>query len=326
MVIVNYIIIFVLIVLSGLFSGLTLGLMSLDIYELKRKIELNNKDAKEVYPLRKNGNLLLCTLLLGNVAVNSALAIFLGSITAGILAGTISTGLIVVFGEILPQSVFARHGLKFGAKSAWLVWIFLVTLYPLTKPLSIILDKFLGGELPTIYSKKEFRLIIKEQRKLKKTDLKNHEFNILEGGLDYYNRTVKSIMTPRTNTFFVNSGSLLTKKVLEKIHKKGHSRMPVYSNSKDKIVGILYSKDLIALDPKEKVSVKKIMRKNIHFISENKRLGNVLDMFKNKKVHLFIVRDQFKGVSGIVTLEDVLEEIVREIVDEYDKSKDMRKV
>jgi len=102
--------------------------------------------------------------------------------------------------------------------------------------------------------------------------------------------------------------------------------MPVYSSTKDKVVGILYSKDLITIDPKSKIPVKKVMRKNVHFISENKRLGVVLEQFKKKRVHIFVVKDKFHGVSGIVTLEDVLEEIVGEIVDEYDKIKDMRNI
>ena len=133
-------------------------------------------------------------------------------------------------------------------------------------------------------------------------------------------------MTPRTHTFFVKSNSPLTKNLLNKIHKKGYSRIPVYSNSKDHVIGILYSKDLITIDPKAKVLVKKVMRKNVHFISEHKRLGSVLDQFKKKRVHIFVVTDKFKGVSGIVTLEDVLEEIVGEIVDEDDQIQDMRKI
>ena len=104
MAILDYIILIILLFLSAMFSGLTLGLMSLDVFTLKRRVKLNDKHAIKVYPLRKKGNLLLCTLLLGNVAVNSTLAIFLGSITAGVVAGIISTSLIVIFGEILPMA------------------------------------------------------------------------------------------------------------------------------------------------------------------------------------------------------------------------------
>ena len=94
---ITYLIVIVLVLLSGLFSGLTLGLLSLDLFDLRRKVKLGNKDATKIYPLRKQGNLLLVTLLLGNVAVNSTLAVFLGSITAGVFAGLISTGLIYLW-------------------------------------------------------------------------------------------------------------------------------------------------------------------------------------------------------------------------------------
>ncbi len=326
MVIVNYIIVILLLFLSAMFSGLTLGLMSLDVFALRRRVKLGNKNAIKVYPLRKKGNLLLCTLLLGNVAVNAFLAIFLGSITAGVLAGFIATGLIVIFGEIIPQSLFSHHALRLGAKFTWLVWFFLYLLYPISKPLSMVLDKFLGGELPTIFSKKEFRLFIREQKKLKKSDLAELEYKILEKGLLFSNKTVKSIMTPRVNTFFVSKRASLTRHLMEEIHLKGHSRIPVYAGTRDKIVGMLYSKDMIVLDPDDKVPISGVMRKNVLYISENQKLDRVLNLFKKKRTHLFVVRNKFKEVVGIVTLEDILEEIVGEIIDEYDRIKDMRKV
>jgi metal transporter CNNM len=136
-------IIIFLVLLSGCFSGLTLGFFSLNLTGLERKIKLGNKDAKKVYPVRKNGNLLLCTLLLGNVAVNSAMAIFLGNIATGLVAGLVSTGLIVIFGEIIPQAVFSRHALKLGASSVWLVKIFIFLLYPFAGPMAWLLNRCL---------------------------------------------------------------------------------------------------------------------------------------------------------------------------------------
>ena len=108
----------ILIALSALFSGLTLGLLSLDVHSLERRARHGDKYAETVYPLRKHGNFLLTTLLLGNVAVNTTLSIFLGSIASGLVAGITATALIVVFGEIIPQSVISRHALYFGAKTA----------------------------------------------------------------------------------------------------------------------------------------------------------------------------------------------------------------
>ncbi|NQV91005.1 DUF21 domain-containing protein [Candidatus Woesearchaeota archaeon] len=320
---VTYIIVVCILILSGLFSGLSLGLMSLDLFSLRRRVKLGNKAAMRVYPLRKKGNLLLITLLLGNVAVNSALALFLGSIVTGVVAGFMATGLIVIFGEIIPQAVFSRHALKFGAKITWIVWFFLILLYPISKPIALILDRALGGELPTIFSRKEFKLILKEQRKLE-TDVHKHEFEILEGGLEFSSMKVKSVMTPKINVFSLPKSAILNKELRKEIYKMGHSRIPVYGNTKNKVVGILYVKDLISVKINSNATAGEIMRHEVHTISEIHKLGTVLNLFKKKKMHLFIVHGKVSKFTGIVTLEDVLEEIVGEIVDEYDHRIDMR--
>ncbi len=315
----------ILVVLSGIFSGLNLGLLSLDLDFLKRKVSMNNKYAARIYPLREKGNLLLCTLLVGNAAVNAILAVFLGSLTTGVIATLAATGLIVTFGEILPQSFFAKHGLKWGAKTAWIVDIFMFFLYPVCKPIAMMLDHSLGGELPTKFSRREFRLFLKQQKQ-RAHDIAHHEFDLLEKGLVFSEKTVKDVMTPRTRTFFISRDTQLNHEVLIKIRKHGHSRMPVYDKLHDKVVGLLYSKDLIEVDPDDETPVWQIMRKKMDYIQDTDKLDKVLKLFKKKRVHLFIVRDEFKGMSGIVTLEDVLEEIVGEIVDEYDVMVDMRAV
>ena len=206
------------------------------------------------------------------------------------------------------------------------MYIFLVLLYPVTKPLSMVLDAILGGELPTIFSKREFRLLVQEQKKHKKSDISEDEFEILEGGLEFSERTVKDVMTPVVNTFFLKQETVLDKEKLNEIHASGHSRIPVYNETSRKVVGILYAKDLVSLDPHEEKIVKDVMRRKVFFIKETDKLDKVLDIFKKKRVHLLIVLNQLKQISGIVTLEDVLEEIVGEIVDEYDMFVDMRKI
>ncbi|MFC1741992.1 CNNM domain-containing protein [Nanoarchaeota archaeon] len=328
MTLINYLIVAALLLLSGLFSGLTLGLMGLNKFDLERKVALGDKLAKKIYPLRRQGNLLLCTLLLGNVAVNSALAVFLGSITTGILAGVIATSLIVIFGEIVPQSVFSRYAMKLGAATTWLVYIFLIILYPISKPLSSILDHFLGGELPTIFSKREFHLFLQDQkRRGDKSDIGKNVFNILEGGLIFSEKRVREVMTPRVHMFRLEDEMVLDKALLQEIHDKGHSRIPVYDDEIDHVVGILFVKDLIVpRTSKKKLKVKDVMRKKVHKIFEHERLDKVFELFKSKKMHMFVVLDEFNGVEGIVTLEDVLEEIVGEIVDEDDHVVNMREL
>ena len=298
--------------------------MSLNPSDLRRKIKIGNKNAIKIYPLRRRGNLLLTTLLVGNVAVNSILAVHLGSLTTGIYASIIATTLIVFFGEIIPQSLFAKHALKFGAKFTWLVYIFLYLFYPITKPISYVLDKTIGGEIPNSYSKKELHLLVEEQKSLGKSDLKDHEYAIIRGGLVFSEKRVKQVMTPARNCCVVNSNVSLTRSALVNLQKKGHSRIPVYDKKAKRVIGILYAKDLISIDPAENISVKKIMRKEVFHIHDHDKLDRVLNMFKKKRLHLFIVLNHKNKFAGIVTLEDVLEEIVGEIVDEHDHVVDMR--
>ena len=186
----DYLVITALLLLSALFSGLNLGLMSLGPHTLKRKKELGDKQAAKVYEIRKNGNLLLVTLLLGNVAVNSILAIYLGSITVGLVAVVASTGLITLFGEIIPQAVFSRHALNLSAKIVWLVRIFIVVLYPICRPISSMLDWALGEELPTIYSRQELVNILEEHSESTDSEIKSHEEQIARGALTYGEKTI----------------------------------------------------------------------------------------------------------------------------------------
>lgn len=318
----NLIIVIVLIALSALFSGLTLGLMSLNKFVLKRKVRMGNKNAKKIYPLRRKGNLLLCTLLLGNVAVNSVLSIFLGSLTAGVIAAFMATGLIVIFGEILPQAFFARHALRYGAKFTSIVWVFLIILYPITKPISMVLDHMLGGEIPTAYSKRELRMFLAEQTRLKQSEIDNDDYEILRNSLYFSDLTVRSIMTPLKNCFFLERQRVLDNEAFDQIHASGHSRIPIYDGHKQKVVGILFTKDLVTKDVG--VRVDKIMRKQVRSVKGSHHLDDVLRMFQNWRIHMCIVRDSNNKVVGIVTLEDVLEEIIGEVVDEHDRYVDMR--
>ncbi len=324
--ILTYFVIVFLLSLSAFFSGLNLGIMSLNPFILKRKVDLGDEYAIKVYPVRKKGNLLLSTLLLGNVLVNSALAIFLGSLVIGPIAVILSTFLIVLFGEIVPQSFFAKYALKFSAKSIWLVKIFIWILYPLTYPVAFFLDKILGGELPSVYSKKELKLFLEQQHKfheqfskLPKPAIDKEEYEILKGGLIFSDKSVKEAMTPLVKTFFVDSAAILDAKLLREIKKQAHSRIPVYDKTIDKIIGIIYAKDLISISPEKKVLVLKVIRKNITIVKESNKLDDILNLFRQKKTHLFIVTDDLGKTTGIITLEDVLEEIVGEIIDEYDE-------
>lgn len=321
----EYIISTALVLLSGLFSGLTLGLLSLNLTELKRKINIGDKNAEIIYPVRKRGNLLLCTLLLGNVAVNTALSIFLGSITSGIIAGITATSLIVIFGEIIPQAFCSRYAMIVGAKTIWLVKIFILILYPVAFPLSLILNKILGNELPTIWSKNELREIIKFHENSKDSEIDADEERIMLGALSYSSKTAKDIMTPRTIMFTLEIDSTLDKKTIQGIKRHGFTRIPVYKKQIDNIIGILNVKDILGLEPGAKTA--NVYRQNgITYVPETKKLDELMNELLKSRNHLAFVKDEFGSLLGIVTLEDIIEEVLKvEIVDETDNVTDLRK-
>lgn len=165
---VQIILIMLLFFLSGLFSGLNLGLMSLDKTELKI-IESagshNEKSyAKAIRPVREKGNLLLCTLLLGNVLVNTSLTILMDDLTGnGLFAVIGSTIGITLLGEIMPQAVCSRNGLAIGAKTLWLTKLFMLLTFPIAFPISFLLDKILGEEIGQVYSREKLGVLIREQ-------------------------------------------------------------------------------------------------------------------------------------------------------------------
>lgn len=322
----NYIIVIILVSLSGLFSGLTLGFFSLNKDDLKRKADLGDKEAQKIYKIRKRGNLLLCTLLIGNVAVNSALSIFLGSLTSGFTAGLTATALIVILGEIAPQATFSRYALFLGSKLAWLVRIFIYILFPICWPLAWALDKILGEEVPTIYSKRELIKIVEEHEDSPESDIDVDEEKIVKGALSYSDKKVKDVMTAASEMFSLSFDEKLSKIMIQKIQASGHSRIPVYKKSHHNIVGLLYAKDLIHLKENQKI-VGDVTRKHVYNVNENKKLDEVLNAFKRTRHHLFIVRDSNNKVSGIITIEDVIEEIIgSEIIDEFDIEESSRQI
>lgn len=321
---INILIVVVLIIFSALFSGLTLGLMSLNSQELKRKMSLGDKDAAKVYKVRKKGNLLLTTLLIGNVAVNSILAIYLGSIAPGVIAGLAATGLIVIFGEIMPQAIFSRYALSLGAKVAWLVQIFIWILYPISYPIVWVLNKTLGEEMQTIYSKKELMKIVEEHEDAENSDIDEDEEKIIKGALTFSGKIVNEVMTPRSVMTIFDYDKKIDNQLINDVKKSGHSRFPIFREKEDNLVAILYFKQLLG----ENVLGKKIgqvANKNIFFVNEEKKLDIVFKAFLKTRNHIFIVQDEFGSVSGVITLENILEEIIDdEIVDEDDVHDDLR--
>ena len=319
--------------LSGIFSGLNLGLMALDPFELK--IVMNSgkpneqKYAKTIEPVRRHGNYLLCTLLLGNVLVNTSFTVLLdGIIGNGIAAVLGSTAGIVIFGEIVPQSICSRHGLAVGSRTIWLTKFFMLVTFPISFPISKILDCVLGNEIGTVYNRQQLLEMLKVTAAY--SDLEGDEMDIISGVLNYKRKTVEEVMTKLDDCFILDQSSVLDFRTIATIMESGHSRIPVYDQERHNIVGLLFVKDLAFIDSDDCTPLRtviKFYKHNVQRVFFDVHLDKMLEEFKSGQSHLAVVQrvnnegdgDPFYEAIGIVTLEDILEEIIQsEIVDETD--------
>lgn len=323
----TYIIVIWLVLLSGMFSGLTLGFFTLNLGELERKAKLGDKRANKILSVRRQGNLLLCTLLLGNVAVNSCLAVYLGSIASGVVAAIISTGLIVIFGEILPQAIFSRYALTVGYYAVYPVMFVRFILYPITGPIAHILDRLLGEEMNTVWSKREIREIIRDHKDSPDSSIDADEERITNGALSFSIKTAREVMTPASVAYILEKDLLISKELLEEIRSNGHTRVPLFEKNNNKITSTLFTKDLIGYDLESNLQLHDFGRTKNHIvIDENEKLDAILNKLMAKKAHIALVYDEFGLFNGLVTLEDIVEQILRlEIMDEVDMVADLQK-
>ena len=238
-------------------------------------------------------------------------------LSTGVFAVVLSTGLIVIFGEIVPQATISRYALVVGAKTAWIVYIFRFLLFPICFPIATTLDLILGEEMPTIWSRRELEEIIRTHEDSEESSLDADEERIILGALNFSKKKAIDIMTPKSVVFMLNKTEIINEKLLKKIKKQGFSRIPVYNKDRDHIVGVLYANDLISL--KQEIPIIKI--------PSEQNLDLLMNKFIRLKTHIAFVYDEFGVLQGVITLEDILEEIIdKEIVDETDKIIDLRKI
>ncbi|XP_032889945.1 metal transporter CNNM2 isoform X4 [Amblyraja radiata] len=322
-----------LLCLSGMFSGLNLGLMALDPMEL-RIVQNCGTDkeknyAKRIEPVRRQGNYLLCSLLLGNVLVNTTLTILLDDIAgSGVVAVAMSTVGIVIFGEIVPQAICSRHGLAVGSNTIVLTKFFMLLTFPASYPVSRLLDVILGQEIGTVYNREKLLEMLRVTDPY--NDLVKEELNIIQGALELRTKTVEDVMTPLRDCFMIACEAILDFSTMSEIMESGYTRIPVYEGEQSNIVDLLFVKDLAFVDPDDCTPLKTITKfynHPLHFVFNDTKLDAMLEEFKKGKSHLAIVQrvnnegegDPFYEVLGIVTLEDVIEEIIKsEILDETD--------
>jgi metal transporter CNNM len=322
-----------LILLSALFSGLTLGVLGLDVNELEilrsAGTPEERRNAATIQPVRAQGNMLLCTLVLGNVAVTSLSSIVLAELTSGYVGFAMSTALIVVFGEIVPQAVCARFALTIGARFVPIVRFFIFLFYPLTKPMALLLDYCLGEEIGVTYSRAAFMKLVSLQ--VGQNLFHQTEANIIGGALTFRTKLVKDVATPSARMFSLNASDRLDYELMERIFRTGYSRIPVWDDARRNIVGTLYAKDLVLVTPEQRQPVISVVhffgRSNVNVVDDVDTLETTLKMFISTRQHFAVVRtvetpegrDPEYKVAGLVTLEDILEEILgEELVDEYE--------
>ena len=282
-------------------------------------------------PVRGMGNFLLCSILLGNVLVNNTLTVFLDTLTGGggavaVIGATLG---IVVFGEIIPQAICSRHGLAVGAKTIWLTKFFMLLTAPISFPISKILDCLLGSEIGTVYNKERLMELLKVTDQY--NDLEKDEVNIVTGALVLKQKMVKDVMTHLDDCYMLPIDTTLNFETFSELKDQGYSRIPVYSGERSNILHILFAKDLLFIDPDDEKPIEevcKFYKNDVNFVYQDTILTDMFDEFKSgEKGHMAVVQkvnnegsgDPYYETVGLVTIEDIIEEIIQqEIIDETD--------
>ncbi|CAO2585560.1 Metal transporter CNNM1 [Lemmus lemmus] len=330
-----------LLALSALFSGLRLSLLSLDPVELRvlrnSGSAAEQEQARRVQAVRGRGTHLLCTLLLGQAGANAALAGWLyASLPPGWLPALVCTGAVFLGAEICPYSVCSRHGLAIASHSVCLTRLLMAAAFPVCYPLGRLLDWALRQEISTFYTREKLLETLRAADPY--SDLVKEELNIIQGALELRTKVVEEVLTPLGDCFMLRSDAVLDFATVSEILRSGYTRIPVYEgDQRHNIVDILFVKDLAFVDPDDctpLLTVTRFYNRPLHCVFNDTRLDTVLEEFKKGKSHLAIVQrvnnegegDPFYEVMGIVTLEDIIEEIIKsEILDETDLYTDNRK-
>lgn len=314
-------IVLVLVCVSALCSGLNVALMSLSIDDLRRKRKLGNAKAIKVYPLRKNTHLTLAAILLTNVAAVSTTSLVLESVIIGIFAGLITTVIMVIFGEIVPQAYFSRRALTFCARFAWAMKFMIFVTYPISKPIQLLLDKLFDKPLSsTLHSRQELGIIISEHLHHEDSELDDDEVEIIRGALQLSEKRISDILLPIDQVYWLTPSTALSPEKIDEIKEVGRSRIPIFNDKLTQCFGVLLMKDLVDIDfDDNNYRVDDLDLHPVQLVGSRTALDTLLRRFISTGTHLIPVEKDDR-IVGIVTIEDLIEEIVgHEIEDEIDK-------
>lgn len=306
---------------SAICSGLNIAIMALQPADLKRKAKLGSRQAQRILPLRQNIHLTLAAIILTNVAIISTTSLVLDShLATGVLAGIVSTLLIVIFGEILPQALFTKRALAFCAFFAPLLWVMIVVTYPITKPMQLLLDRLVGHEKRSLHSRSELGMIIGEHLTDTGSELDEDEVEIMRATLQLSEKRVRDIMAPIEDVFWIQPHTKITAKTVNKIKKLGHSRIPVFNHDLTICYGVLLVKDLVGVDFSTAHPLEDFRLHPTKLVGSMTALDTMFRKFIGSRSHLIPV-ERDDHIIGIVTIEDLIEEIIgHEIEDETDRS------
>lgn len=305
--------------LAAIFSGLNISLMSLSLDDLKRKARLGDSRAKKVLPIRRNAHLSLGAILFANVAVVSASSLLLEEHFNGLIAGVVTTILMVVFGEVVPQAIFVKRALTYCAFFAPMIQVLSYVTYPISKPLAMLLDRLVGREGKHLHTRAELGLLISEHKIADESELDEDEVEIIRSALQLSEKTVKDIMQPIEDVFWLSQTAMLDAKTVDEIKARGYSRVPIFDEELTQCFGVLLMKDMVDIDFDEHpVPVTHFTLHRTRSIGSRTALDTMYRKFVTIKSHLIPIEQNDK-IIGILTSEDLLEEIIgREIVDETD--------
>jgi metal transporter CNNM len=315
-----------LVVASAICSGLNIAVMSLDIGDLRRKAKLGNRQAKRVLPLRKRTHLTLASILLTNVAAVSATSLVLNQRLNGWVSGLVSTLLIVILGEVMPQALFSRNPLAWSSLFAPLLKLMIAITYVVSRPLQILLDLLFPHERAKLQSRHELGLLITEHLTDESSELDDDEIEIMRGALSLSEKRLRDIMTDIRHTYWLAPTTLLDDAKIDEIKAQGFSRIPIFDQALTKCYGVLLMKDLVDIDfDGHKYQVDDMTLYPAQLIGSMTALDTMFRKFINAGTHLIPI-EKDDQIIGIATIEDLLEEIVgREIEDETDRQRHLVK-
>ena len=315
-------VLFVLLLLSGFFSSAETALFSISKAKAIHLAKQKGSTYKLIKKMKDDPHRLLSSILIGNNIVNVGAAALATAITIKLIPGYavgIATGimtfLILIFGEIFPKSIATRNNILIARLVIFPVYWISILLAPIIIFLNFIPK--LTGKIHRKPQVTEAELLTFVEVVEEEGEINEEERKLIHNIFEFDDTNASEIMTPRADMFVIDVNSELK---LEDIVKSGFTRIPVIQGDVDHVVGILNIKDLFRHHATSdgEIDVRELMRKP-YFVPENKKLDKLLQQFKRRKQHMAIVVDEHGGVSGLITLEDALEEIVGEIVDETDK-------